>query len=112
VRLWVHSADELPLPLATTYARPKNRLAWRTANGALAMWFWLSDPANQKTLAFVGGGVSVVVAGAWAVFKTFFEERSKRTNSSPSTVIKADRGGLAAGRYNIVTRARPKKKND
>jgi calcineurin-like phosphoesterase family protein len=28
------------------------------------MWLWLADPTNQKTLAFIGGGVSVVVGAA------------------------------------------------
>jgi hypothetical protein len=71
------------------------------------MWLWLSDPANQKTLAFIGGGISVVVAAAWAVFKTFFKEPDSKPSSS--TVIKADRGGMAAGR-DIFTGSPPKTK--
>jgi hypothetical protein len=60
------------------------------------MWLWLADPTNQKTLAFIGGGASVVVGAAWAVFKFLRETPGKK--SSPHTVIKADRGGMAAGR--------------
>ncbi len=60
------------------------------------MWLWLTDPTNQKTLAFIGGGASVVVGAIWAVFKFARETPSKK--SSPHTIIKADRGGMAAGR--------------
>lgn len=55
------------------------------------MWAWLSDPGNQKTLAFLGGGVAAVVAAAWAVLKFFLKRPSV-------TIIAADRGGMAAGR--------------
>ena len=28
-------------------------------------WFWLSNPDNQKTLAFIGGGIAAVAAAGW-----------------------------------------------
>ena len=33
------------------------------------IWTWLSDPGNQKTLAFFGSGLGAVVAAAWAIFR-------------------------------------------
>ena len=55
---------------------------------------WLSDPATQKTLTFVCGGVAAVATGAWAVFK-FFRQRP----AAPApTLVTADNGSLAAGR--------------
>jgi hypothetical protein len=60
------------------------------------MWLWLSDPANQKTLALIGGAISAVAGAAWAVFKLLRGEPGKK--SGPNTTITADRGGMAAGR--------------
>jgi hypothetical protein len=71
------------------------------------MWLWLADPTNQKTLAFIGGGVSVVVGATWAVFKFLRETPGKK--SSPHTVIKADRGSMAAG-HDISAATPPKRK--
>ena len=33
-----------------------------------AIWNFLSDPTNQRTLGFLGGGLVVVVTAIWAVF--------------------------------------------
>ncbi len=33
-----------------------------------AIWYFLSDPTNQRTLGFLGGGLVVVVGAIWAVF--------------------------------------------
>ena len=56
------------------------------------MWAWLADPATQKTLGFLGGGIAALAAAAWAVFKFVF----KKPRSV--TTITADRGSQAAGR--------------
>lgn len=37
----------------------------------MGLWNWLSDPANQRTLGFLGGGLATVVGGLWAVYKHF-----------------------------------------
>jgi ribosomal protein S10 len=36
-----------------------------------ALWTWLSKSSNQKTLAFVFGGMAVVVSGLWQVYWHF-----------------------------------------
>ena len=36
---------------------------------ARAMWFWLADPTNQKTLALIGGEVSLVVGAGMGGFQ-------------------------------------------
>ncbi|MGI3776479.1 MAG: hypothetical protein ACRYGC_04210 [Janthinobacterium lividum] len=65
---------------------------------------WLLDPGNQKTLAFFGGGLAVVIGGLWAAFKFF---RQKPATPSITTVT-ADHGGMAAGRdVNATPPAKP-----
>lgn len=66
------------------------------------LWTFLSDPDNQQTLAWIGGGLAAVAVGIWAVVKVFL---ARRTTSAPppSTSIKADRGGIAAGRDVKIT---------
>ena len=32
------------------------------------IWTWLSDPENQKTLGWLGGGVVVIAGGAWTAY--------------------------------------------
>jgi hypothetical protein len=65
------------------------------------LWNWLSDTANQNTLAWLGGGVVIVLSGIWAVVKFF-----KKSNKPQITVaeVRADRGGIAAGRDVNVTK--------
>ena len=64
-----------------------------------AIWEWLSDPDNQATLGFLGGGLAAVAAGIWAVLKYL---RSRRGKEPPSLTVKADHGSVAAGRDAIV----------
>ena len=56
------------------------------------MWQWLSDPDNQKTRAFLGGGVAAQAGAAWTLFKFM------RKKPHAVTKVSADRGGIAAGR--------------
>jgi hypothetical protein len=53
-----------------------------------ALWDWLSNPSNQQTLAWIGGGAAAVGAGVWTVIKFL--------HGKPSSVS-ADRGGTAVG---------------
>ena len=57
------------------------------------LWEWLSKPENQKTSAFIGGGLVVLVTAGWTVF-TYFSD--KKAPSSQSVII-SDNGGIAAG---------------
>jgi tetratricopeptide (TPR) repeat protein len=66
-----------------------------------ALWAFLSDPRNQATLGFLGGGLVACAGGAWAVLKFLAGGRdgagAATPSPGPSTVL-ADRGGFAAGR--------------
>lgn len=57
-----------------------------------ALWEWLSNPSNQQTLAWIGGGVVAIACGVGAVFK------SLHNKASTGTTVTADRGSIAAGR--------------
>jgi hypothetical protein len=59
-------------------------------------WSFLLDENNRTVLAWVGGGIVVVVGAIWAVLKFFVSERAKEGPSAPT--VKADQGGVAAGR--------------
>ena len=60
-----------------------------------AFWSFLREPANRDVLAWIGGGIVVVVGGVWAVVK-FFAKTEGGGGAAPS--VSADRGGVAAGR--------------
>jgi hypothetical protein len=68
------------------------------------LWAFLSDSDNQRTLAWLGGGLVVTAGGLWAVIKFFFP-RSSGSPPSPSNVITADRGGIGAGGSVTVTKS-------
>jgi hypothetical protein len=59
------------------------------------LWAFLSNPDNQQTLAWLGGGLVVAAGGLWAAVK-FFLPRSSGSNTPPSPTFSADRGGIAA----------------
>lgn len=55
------------------------------------LWLFLSDPNNQKTLAWLGGGVSAVAAALWVAI-TFFAQRK---SAEPSVETPSTRGATA-----------------
>lgn len=62
-----------------------------------SIWDFVSDPAHRETLQFLGGGLAVVVGAVWVVIKYALQRRERGGAQTPTT-IKADRGGIAAGR--------------
>jgi hypothetical protein len=60
-----------------------------------SVWAFLRDHANRDVLAWIGGGLIVVVGGVWAVVK-FIVTNRKPARSAPRNVS-ADRGGVASG---------------
>ncbi len=67
-----------------------------------ALWEWLSDPTNQKTMAFIGGGIVVVAGSVWKVYVHL--AKKKELSSSPQ--ISASGGGIVAG-GNVTATAQP-----
>jgi hypothetical protein len=68
-----------------------------------SIWQFLKDPVNLAVITAIAGG-------AWAVF-TFFAKKSEK--GSPMSSVKANHGGVAAGRditgpVNTNTRDEPK----
>ena len=58
------------------------------------IWTFLTDENNRGALALIGAAVAAVCTALWAVFVHF----RKRPEGSPGPTVKADRGGVAAGR--------------
>jgi hypothetical protein len=76
------------------------------------LWLFLSDPNNQKTLAWIGGGIVVAAGGLWTVVQFFARRERPDAPSSPAgTRIKvtATHGGMAAGRDQHIGVAPPSK---
>ncbi|WP_156882917.1 hypothetical protein [Rhodovulum sp. P5] len=64
----------------------------------MPFWEFLSDPDNQKTLAWVGGGVCVVVSGLWGAYlKLRKKPAAPKPQSAPTPPVQA-KDGFAAGR--------------
>ena len=74
------------------------------------MWDFLTDPQNQQTLSWLGGGFAVGCGGLWAVLKFVLDRKGPKGTSGgtagggasaprgEAASLLADRGGLAAGR--------------
>jgi hypothetical protein len=60
-----------------------------------SIWTFLQDEAHRTVLAWIGGGVVVVVGGLWAAFK-FFVSKEKPKPASPTVSVAP--GGVGAGR--------------
>ena len=60
------------------------------------VWAFLQDPANRAVLAWIGGGIVVVIGGLWAAFQFFFSKEKPKTELKPT--VSASNGGVAAGR--------------
>lgn len=69
------------------------------------IWTFLADPENRTIIAWIFGGFLTAIGGLWTVFK-YFNDRKERAGkadpnpkvSSESVNVRADRGGIAAGR--------------
>jgi hypothetical protein len=59
------------------------------------IWAFLQDETNRTVLAWIGGGVVVVVGGLWAAFK-FLVAKEKPKHASPTVSVAP--GGVGAGR--------------
>ncbi|MGV1013975.1 MAG: hypothetical protein ACOYB4_03300 [Methyloceanibacter sp.] len=72
------------------------------------IWTFLEDEGNRNVIAWIGGGLVVVLGGVWAVIRHFMKRRSKTAKR-----VEASDGGVAAGRdirnSHVVTREDQKK---
>lgn len=60
-------------------------------------WAFLSDPNNQKTLAWLGGGVAVVVGALWTALTFVAQRKPSTSTSAPPSARAATTGtGIAA----------------
>ena len=62
------------------------------------LWEALSNPETREVLAWLGGGVCVVVSGLWAAYLKLGLQAAAGPAPTAGTTASADRGGIAAGR--------------
>lgn len=60
------------------------------------IWDFMRDADNQRTLAWLGGGLVVVVSGLWAAFTQLRKPPVPPPSAKPTNAIHA-REGIAAG---------------
>ncbi len=65
-------------------------------------WAWVSDPNHQRTLGFIGAGITAVAIAGWTVYGHFSD---KVTPVAPPGVS-ASNGGIATG-GNVTAKAGP-----
>ncbi len=61
-----------------------------------AIWAFLTNPANQATLSWLGGGLSALAAGAWAVVK--FRDSKPASGTSVGSTPPAQNQGVGSGK--------------
>ena len=63
------------------------------------LWAFLSDPTNQATITWLGGGIAVAAGGAWAMIR-YFAKRPQPTRPTPPSrsTVRAEGNGVVAGR--------------
>jgi tetratricopeptide (TPR) repeat protein len=91
---------------------PSARLQETIAMGAIRrIWTWLSDSRHQKTIAFLGGGLVIVVGAAGQLYIHFYPAKS---SAPPTQVIEqhASEGGTAVihtGKGDVYTGISPER---
>ncbi len=64
-------------------------------------WVWLGNSKNQKTLTFVGGGLTIVAGACWQIYPHLFSTEEHKLSAAQQ--ITATQGGIAAsGNVNIT----------
>jgi hypothetical protein len=58
-------------------------------NLIIRAWSWLSSSKNQKTLAFIGGGLAALLTGGWQAY-LHISEQPKETIATIEQTTKGD----------------------
>jgi len=76
------------------------------------MWDFLTDPQNQQTLSWLGGGLAVICGGLWAVLRFVLERRGSGAASPASAAAPSGRNvhidkrrGLPPGQLVLIVLA-------
>ena len=67
----------------------------------MGIWDFISDSANQKTLAWAGGGLLVVTSGLWAAFLQLRKPSPASPPPKPTQSAQAGDGIAATGNVRI-----------
>jgi hypothetical protein len=73
-------------------------------------WAFLTDPANRAVLAWLGGGLVVVLGGAWTAFTYFRPGLAARKAERGPSAVRASHDSIAAGNaINISGTGKPRR---
>ena len=64
----------------------------------LRLWKFISNTANQQIISWLGGGIVVIAAGAWAVFVFFHHDEGRQ---APASVTQSGTGIASGGNTTI-----------
>ena len=67
----------------------------------MGIWDFISDSANQKTLAWVGGGLLVVTSGLWAAFLQLRKPAPASPPPKPTQSAQTGDGIAATGNVRV-----------
>ena len=67
-------------------------------------WRFLKNETNQKTLAFVGGGIATVAIAGWQFYTHF---APSGPSEQPAPAVTASGGGVASGGDITITQSSP-----
>ena len=65
------------------------------------LWTFISDPHNQKTLAWAGGGILIVASGLWAAFLRLRTPSTPPPPAKPTQSAQAGDGVAATGNVRV-----------
>jgi hypothetical protein len=69
------------------------------------IWAWLGDTENQKTLAWMGGGLVAIATIIWKAFKTITKREQAATtpaqNNSNNNGQQVNVGTVSGGSVNV-----------
>lgn len=66
------------------------------------IWAFISDPENQKTLAWIGGGLAIAISALWTAYLKLRKAPEKPPAPKPANQATGRDGVTAAGNVDVA----------